>query len=85
MSPQDWDWKESDGALIPVTTDLDPASNELLRIVRCNCQTDCSTLRCSCRKHGLNCSVACGNCRGSECCNSNPEMDLDDETEQLSV
>ena len=85
MSPQDWDWKESDGALIPVTTDLDPDPNELLRIVRCNCQTDCSTLSCSCRKHGLNCSVACGNCRGSECRNSNPEMDLDDETEQLSV
>ena len=30
MSPQDWGWKESDGALIPVTTDLDPAPNELL-------------------------------------------------------
>ena len=55
MSPQDWGWKESDGALIPVTTDLAPAPNERLQIVRCNCQTDCSTLRCSCRKHGLNC------------------------------
>ncbi len=78
MSPQDWGWKESDGTLIPVTTDLDPAPNELLRIVRCNCLTDCSTLRCSCKKHGLNCSVACGNCRGSGCCNSNPEMDFDE-------
>ena len=85
MSPQDWGWKESDGALFPVTTDLDPAPNDLLQIVRCNCQTDCSTLRCSCRKHGLYSSVACGNCRGSGCCNSNPEMDLEDETEQLSV
>ena len=65
MSPQDWGWKESDGTLIPVTTDLDPAPNELLRIVRCNCLTDC-------------CSVACGNCRGSGCCNSNPEMDFDE-------
>ena len=34
MSPQDWGWKESDGILIPATTDLDPAPNELLRIVR---------------------------------------------------
>ena len=25
MSPQDWSWKKSDVALIPVTTDLDPA------------------------------------------------------------
>ena len=83
MSPQDWGWKENDGVLIPVTTDLEPAPNELLQIIRCNCQTDCSTLRCSCRKHGLNCSIACGNCRGSGCCNSNPEMDLDDETETI--
>ncbi len=75
MSPQDWGWKESDGTLIPVTTDLDPAPNELLRIVTCNCLTECSTLRCSCKKH---CSVACGNCRGSGCCNSNPEMDFDE-------
>ena len=85
MFPQDWGWKESDGTLIPVTTDLDPVPNELLGIVRYNCQTDCSTLRCSCSKQGLNCSVTCGNCRGSRCCNSYPEMDLDDETEQLSV
>ena len=77
MSPQDWGWKESDGVLIPVTTDLDPAPNELLRIVRCNSQTDCSTLRCSCKKHGLNCLDACGNCWRSGCCNSNPEMDLE--------
>ena len=35
MSPQDWGWKESEGALIPVTTYLDPAPNKLLRIVRC--------------------------------------------------
>ena len=85
MSPQDWGWKESDVALIPVPTDFDPVPNELLRIVRCNCQTDCSTLRCLCRKLGQNFSVACGYCRGSGCSNSNPEMDLDDETEQLSI
>jgi hypothetical protein len=32
-------------------------------VIRCNCQTDCSTMRCSCKKHGLRCSIACGNCR----------------------
>ena len=25
LLPQDWGWKESDGRLTPVTTDLDPA------------------------------------------------------------
>ena len=83
LLPQDWGWKESDGRLIPVTTDLDPAPIEILRVIRCNCQTDCSTMRCSCKKHGLSCSAACGNCRGSGCVNSNwLEMEIDDEAEQ---
>ena len=31
--------------------------------------TDCSTLRCTCKKHNIECSPACGNCRGSGCTN----------------
>ena len=82
--PQDWGWKESDGKLIPVTSDLDPALIDLLRVVRCNCQTDCNTLRCSCKKHGFTCSIACGNCRGSGCVNSSQlEVEVDDEAEQI--
>ena len=84
LLPQDWGWKESDGKLIPVTSDLDPAPIDLLRVVRCNCQTDCNTLRCSCKKHGLTCPIACGNCRGSGCVNSSQlEEEVDDEAEQI--
>ena len=84
LLPQDWGWKESDGKLMPVTTDLDPAPIDLLRVVRCNCQTDCNTLRCSCKKHGLTCSISCGNCRGSGCVNSSQlEVEVDDEAEQI--
>ena len=41
-------WMEKDGHLLPVMTDLPPAPEDLLRIIRCNCTTDCSTARCSC-------------------------------------
>ena len=31
--------------------------------------TECSTLRCTCKMHNIECSPACGNCRGSGCTN----------------
>ena len=49
LLPQDWGWKESDDRLAPVTLDLNSATIELLRISICNRQTDCSTIRCSCK------------------------------------
>ena len=48
---------------------LGPAPENLLRVIRCNCMADCSTLRCTCKKHNIECSPACGNCRGSGCTN----------------
>ena len=82
LLPQDWGWKESDSRLAPVTTALNPAPIELLHILRCNCPTNCSTMRCSCKKHGLKCSIACGNCNRSGCINSNKlAMEVDDEDE----
>ena len=83
LLPEEWGWRESDGVLNPVQTDLPPAPDDLLRVIRCNCQSDCSTLRCTCRKHNVKCSLACGNCRGSGCMNSDPlaheEVDNDDD------
>ena len=70
LTPVEWGWRESEEGLKPVQTDLPPAPDELLRMIRCNCQTDCSTLRCTCKKHNVKCSPACGNCRGSDCINS---------------
>ena len=48
---------------------LGPAPENLLRVIRCNCMPDCSTLRCACKKHNIECSPACENCRGSGCTN----------------
>ena len=66
----DWRWMTKDENVVSVMTFLPPAPDKLLRVIRCNCTTDCSTARCSCRKHSLECSPACGQCRGIGCSNS---------------
>ena len=46
LLPEEWGWRESeDEILVPVTTDLLPAPHDLLRIIRCNCKSDCGTMR----------------------------------------
>ena len=48
----------------PIPT-LDPmAPEELLGFTTCNCNGDCSNQRCSCKKNGVKCILACGNCKG---------------------
>ena len=49
MKETDWGWMTKDDNLVPVMTDLPPAPDELLRVIRFNCTTDWSTARCSCR------------------------------------
>ncbi|KAG1688585.1 hypothetical protein GQR58_008038 [Nymphon striatum] len=59
LRPCDWGWQKSSSGLVPVQTDLPPAPKELLKMIRCNCQTDCSSLKCTCKKHDIECSAAC--------------------------
>ncbi|KAK6181967.1 hypothetical protein SNE40_009742 [Patella caerulea] len=66
LDPEEWGWLLVGNR----TTDLPPVPEDLLRVIRCNCKTDCDTRRCTCRKHGLDCSAACGECRGVSCTNS---------------
>ena len=49
--PQDWGWKQVDGRLLPVRTDLTAAHASLPEIVKCNCKSDCGFQRCSCKKN----------------------------------
>ena len=55
-----------------------PAPDELLNIVRCNCQmtskTPCGGSRCSCRSNGLKCVPACG----TECQNCDKSMTINE-------
>ena len=81
MDPLKWGWKLQNGQLVAITTDMPAAPDGLLRVVRCNCKTDCSTARCSCRKHGLQCSACCGDCRGTSCTNGVDLCDVDSSTE----
>ena len=63
LKAEDWGWKFSDGRYIPIATDLAPAPEDLLKIVRCKCkletQRPCTTQLCSCMKHGLPCVRCC--------------------------
>ena len=60
LSTHLWGWTKDDAVLSPTMTDLPPAPEDLLKIIRCNCLTNCQNARCSCIKHGMKCSVACG-------------------------
>lgn len=68
--PKDWGWVEVQNQLRPLMTDLPAAPQALLKVVRCNCKTDCNTMTCICKKHGLECSMVCADCKGLNCINS---------------
>ena len=57
MKPEEWGWHI-----------VAPA--ELLDIISCSCKKLCSTNRCTCRQHGLQCIGVCTECRGTSCSNS---------------
>ena len=86
FNPLDWGQKLSNGHYCPIMTDLNAAPHNVLRLVRCNCNISkkrpCSTNTCSCKKHGLVCVSACGNCNGIDCENCGNEVDMDDFSDQ---
>ncbi len=63
--------------LLPIATDQQPAPNHLLQLVRCGCKTDCASKRCTCKKHGLECTVMCGECKDTSCLNSTVIQELE--------
>ena len=65
LHPHNLGWKAVEDKRLPVQCDMDVAPKALLKVVRCNCKIGCDTLRCSCRKAGLDCSTGCGECRGN--------------------
>jgi len=77
LQPENWGWRNTDNKLLPIATDLPPAPAKLLCVIRCNSKYDCDTKRCSCRKNGLDCSPACGECHGLHCSNSTTKLDPD--------
>jgi len=84
LQPQCWGWKLSSGKLFPVYMDKAPAPSELLQIVRCSCKSDCSSMKCTCKKNGLDCSPACKECKGASCSNTRIETRQDDNDRESS-
>ena len=82
MAPTDWGWKVEGGNLIPVMTDKSPAPEVLLQMIHCNCSAPCNTLRCTCRKHGLECTSACGHCQEGNCENVSNVLEIEADDEQ---
>ena len=78
-----WGWILSDLGYFPILTDRAPAPADLLKIIRCNCATDCSSSRCSCQKHGMKCSMACGQSRGTACANAGIFIEYVDNEQDL--
>ena len=79
LNPKQWYWEIINDQLMPMNTDMLPAPKDLLHIFRCNCKTGCSSKRCTCRKHGLECTPACGECKGLSCSNSPKPLDDGDD------
>ena len=79
---EEWGWELKDGILKPVMTDQSPAPPEILSMVKCGCKGDCTSTRCTCRKYELECSVACTECKGSACANSQIRIESDAEDDQ---
>ena len=80
LQPKDWGWTLVQNKLLPTKTDLPAAPENLLKMVKCSCKQNCDTKRCTCRKHGLDCSIGCSECRGMSCTNVSQltESDLSD-------
>ena len=70
--------KDTDGQLRPTMTDALPAPKAIIEMVSCQCKTDCSSARCSCRSNNLSCTDLCQ-------CSSDCENDEDTQTKYATV
>lgn len=82
MEPTEWGWKNEGEKLIPVMTDKSPAPKILLQMIHCSCSGGCKTLRCTCRKHGLECTSTCRRCQNDNYDNTRDEPLIEDEDEE---
>lgn len=81
MEATEWGWREGQKH-VPVMTDKNPAPDLLLQMIHCNCSGGCKTLRCTCRKHGLECTGACGHCQDGNCDNTSNEPVIEEDEEE---
>ena len=74
LDPLHWGCRKVDNHFAPIKTDFPPAPDRLLNFIRRNCTTaskkSCAGKMCNCRKNGLHCVSASGQCHGETCSNS---------------
>ena len=86
ISPESWGWLVSSAGLVPITMTKPAAPERLLKILRCNCTGQCEKKTCTCRKNGLRCTPACGQCKGITCMNGRVERhDYDDSDDERNT
>ena len=76
--PVNWGWTLQDDKLYPVKMHSPMAPETLLKVVRCRCKLSCDSKRCSCRRCGLTCTIACSECRGTNCTTAQSIDDIED-------
>ena len=85
INPVQWGWRLHNNQLgeilQPIKMEQDPAPLSLLKLIRCNCNGPCDRATCSCRKHSLKCTLACGQCKGIACTNSGSHTESTDCTD----
>lgn len=68
LVPFEWGWTLNSGKVMPVKMTLPPVPPELLKAIKCSCETECRD-NCSCVQYKLKCSTLCTRCRGHLCQN----------------
>ena len=77
LPPDDWGWVlktvgPDTHMWKPIRMGKAAAPDDLLKLVRCNCTGFCNKNICSCKRNGLLCTLACGQCKGISCRNCQP-------------
>lgn len=80
LPPVEWGWYDSEKGMQPIKTWKEIAPAEIIKVIKCNCKLSsknpCGTNLCSCRKNGIKCMPACGNCHGNDCNNKSVSLKL---------
>ena len=75
-NPDGTGWMKVDGdQLVPRLMTLDPIPKACKEIISCSCKSECTTLRCGCKRAKLFCTSVCGctvNSEGNNCCKNKP-------------
>ena len=85
-SPQGYGWELEDNEWSPVMSQLLPAPEAIIHLIKCGCaKSRCSTNHCQCKKAGLNCIDLCKCSKSDDACeNSKTTAESEDEEDDVN-